>query len=105
MKRYIVGFLLAAVFLASSAAATGTIKKYKDEKKLGGDQWNLTMIYLDGVGNGFTSANGYLESNQKPLLFCMPRRLALNVQTILDILDRSLAHPNPAFTDNFPIDI
>jgi hypothetical protein len=103
MKKFTVGFFLAAVFLASTAQATMTIKDFKDAKRVGGQTWNLTQVYLEGVGEGYASANASLATNQKQQIFCVPTHFSLNLQNMLDILDKEFAHPKPIYTDDFPL--
>ena len=51
-----------------------------------------------GTGNGLSWANAGLNSEHKPLLFCVPEKVALTSEQELDILKRYV-HENPASAD------
>ncbi len=49
--------------------------------------------YLVGVGRGIFYANVLLATQGKPKLFCMPKKLALDKDIILSLIDQEIRNP------------
>jgi hypothetical protein len=66
----------------------------------------MTTAYINGMGAGFTWANGRLNARGMPKLFCTPRSLSLNANNYIDILDKQISRMSQKETpglDDLPI--
>jgi hypothetical protein len=68
------------------AADAMNMAAYFDAKKAGGEDWAHTEIFLTGIANGFTAANGELASKNQKQLFCAPP-IALNFDNLNEIIE------------------
>jgi hypothetical protein len=87
------------VILATTPAAAELTAKSILERLERGDP--SEKLFLMGIGIGLSWANAGLNSGHKPLLFCVPEKVALTSEQELDILKRYV-HENPASAD-FPV--
>lgn len=86
-----------------SAAADISLRQYSEFRK------NVSQFkdYLVGVGRGVFWANVILETNGKPKLFCMPRKLALDEEIILSMLEQEIRSPSGGkpYSEDAPVEM
>lgn len=90
MRATLVGAAL-AVLATSSAVAEPTAKSFLDRIERGD---TASRFFLMGAGNGLQWSNVALDYQHKPLLFCLPPKVALAAEQELDILKRYV-HERP----------
>jgi hypothetical protein len=109
MKKSTLGFLLSAVFLASSTLASSwmpsNIKEYKQSKKAGGTNWKAAIVYIGGMGHGIEAANAYLASIHQQVTYCPPENLVMRISNYMDAIDLAIKKHEPISQDDFPVDL
>jgi hypothetical protein len=88
-------FMVVAAFLAlcCSPLQALDVKTYRESVQ-GGDDFQRAvaeMIYITGVGEGFTQANDRLSALGREKLYCAPGTQGLALANYRDILDRQIA--------------
>jgi hypothetical protein len=92
--------LLAALcFLAvvTQAKAEITVKDYR-ARMMSDDAARVMKTYIKGLGDGIGWANAQANSRKAPL-FCQPRKLALDVENFVDIINRQIAAASTRLTE------
>lgn len=87
--------MVVATFLALCSAPLQAldVKTYRESIQDGDDIKRAVseMIYITGVGEGFTSANAQLSALGREKLYCAPGSQGLALANYRDILDRQIA--------------
>jgi hypothetical protein len=91
MKITVLGLLAGIVFLGSTAHADINYKSYRATKAEAGMRWTLTKVYLNGLGDAYKFSNIKLRADHKPPFYCPPPTLVIEVENLVDILDREFA--------------
>jgi hypothetical protein len=104
MNKLMLGMVLSALLLGSQANAEVTIKAYKASKAAGGNNWNITKIYIHGLATAFMYANIDLDQRHQPMIYCKPESFSLVEDNLLDLLDTNIADKKLALPDSFPIE-
>lgn len=81
----IIVICLITMIIAIPSQAEVTMRDYDKVKE---SKWFKDYIY--GVGVGYGWANAELEASGQPLLYCVPKNLALDVSNYIDILEREI---------------
>ena len=101
MLKIVVATMLFFLLAHDANASAVTVQSYLTEQNQ--DFRNFTDIWVDGVFNGFQSANADLLASGKRPLFCTPTKIAFTIDQIKSILDRYLKEHR--FQGNFTVDI
>jgi hypothetical protein len=100
------GIVLGSVLFAGQVSANITVKTYEEDKAAGGNQWNATRVYIDGVGAGLQSANAALRSGKQQPLFCEPLNFVITSENLLNILDQRIGKGSLSpMSEDLPIEI
>lgn len=85
--------LAAALALCSAPLRALDVKTYRESVQDAGDIQRAVaeMIYITGVGEGFTQANDRLSALGREKLYCAPGSQGLALANYRDILDRRIA--------------
>lgn len=95
--------IVVAALLASSSARLQAldVKTYRESVGQNGDTKSAVaeMIYITGVGEGFTWANAQLGALGREKLYCAPATAGLSLANYKDILDRQIAEETKRRTE------
>ncbi|MCB1705591.1 MAG: hypothetical protein KDI17_12045 [Halioglobus sp.] len=90
MQRLITAILFTATLFTANAhsAATGTMSVADYEaSKADNKSWQVTQVYLNGVGVGAALTAATLAQKSRPTLFCQPEAIELNSKSYLKLID------------------
>ena len=90
MKKLIITFAT-SMMLLNTAHATD-IASYRSSFSDSNSEMLMT-IYLNGIANGFTTANGYLMATGQNLMYCAPENFSMNSNNIRDAIEHELTNP------------
>ncbi|MCL1491280.1 MAG: hypothetical protein M1G31_11085 [Pseudanabaena sp. Salubria-1] len=81
-------FLLSLLF--SSPISAIEVKQYEEYKRTSLSR-TILKNFIDGVGYGYSWSNTFLENRGDKKLYCEPRKIVLNAENYIDIIDRQIA--------------
>ena len=97
LKGIIVRSALQAIILGAGLAICGgaeamDIASYElmHQPSASAERQLLLKASIVGTGQGYTWANAYLESVGQTAMFCAPKKLALNADNYLQMLDEQI---------------
>lgn len=81
-----------AVHFASASVPISKFQDFKNDKSF--------KLYITGVGKGTSWANAELDQQGRRLLYCQPKKLALNGSNYIQLIDNFLDHHKnlPSYT-------
>ena len=64
------------------------VAKYEELKETSVD---VLKIHIDGVQQGYSWSNTFLEARGDKVFYCQPRKMVLNVENSINIIDSKIA--------------
>jgi len=95
-----IAMCLITMITAIPSRAEVTMRDYDEVKE---SKWFKSYIY--GVGVGYRCANADLVVRNHPMLYCSPKKLALDASNYIDILNREIQNSINKYTINMPVEL
>ncbi len=100
-NKNVVLILLLALFFARPAIALD-VQGYEELKT----KSRASMLFhINGVGDGYAWSNVILENRGSPPLYCPPRKMTLNADNYMAILDAKIAEYKESKTPEVPVEL
>lgn len=90
------------MLILSNSAIAMDVQSYE---KLKNSSIDILKVYINGVGYGYSWINSILESQERPPLYCPPRKIALNVENYLAVIDDEIKKASQPLPPDTPIEL
>ncbi len=85
IKKLVLTIGMLSLFVNQANAMS--VSNYKRFKK---EQLNLLKLHINGVGQGISWSNSFVENKLKEKLYCSPQKISLNTGNFMAIIDKEI---------------
>jgi hypothetical protein len=81
--RILIASVILVAAVASASAAAPSLKEFRDSS---GSVRTVYRTYINGLRDGFMTANAALNYQRRPMLFCVPRDVGLEPKQLEEMI-------------------